>query len=152
MRFRLIDSTAYIPDHLAPAGHFAGPPPTAAVQAAVAFGWPLLIQTNTLQLGQALAVRAQDVVAVEAVEGTDAMIRRAGELTRGRGFVLLKGSGPTKDPRFDVPTVGVQTLEHLAAAGATAAALEPGRVILIDRPTVEAAANRLKITLLGVAT
>lgn len=148
---RLIDSTAYIPDHLAAAGHLAGPAPTPAVEAALAFGWPLLTQTNRLQLGQALAVRSQDVVAVEAVEGTDAMIRRAGTLTRGRGFVLLKGSGPGKDPRFDVPTVGVQTLETLAEAGGTAAVLEAGRVILIDRPAVEAAAARLRITLLGVA-
>ena len=149
---QLIDSTRYIPDHLATPGHLAGPPapPGGAVQQAVDFGWPILMRMNDLEVGQAVAVRGGDIVAVEAIEGTDAMIQRAGALARGKRWVLLKGAGPKKDMRFDVPTVGVRTLEKLAAAGAIGFAVQAGQVILIDKPEVLAAADRLKVTLLGV--
>lgn len=146
----MIDSTQYIPDHLAHAGVMGEVAPGAGMQADIAFGWPLLMQMNALEIGQAIAVRHRDVVAVEAVEGTDAMIRRAGELAKEK-WVLLKGAGPNKDLRFDVPTVGVETIERLAAAGATGLALDAGRVILIDKPRVLAAADAAGIAVFGVS-
>ena len=147
---RLMDSTQYIPEHLAHAGTMTRRGPTDAQRADRAFGWPVLLEMNRLEIGQSVAVRERDVIAVEAVEGTDAMIRRAGELARGGGWTLLKGAGATKDLRFDVPTVGVRTIENLRYAGAGAVFLDAGRVILIDKPEVIAAADAAGIALVGV--
>ncbi len=108
------------------------------------------MQMNDLEIGQAIAVRERDVVAVEAVEGTDAMIRRAGELSRGGGWCLLKGAGPSKDLRFDVPTIGLQTIEALSAAGAGCLALDAGRVILLDKDALLAAADAAGIAVIGI--
>jgi DUF1009 family protein len=95
-------------------------------------------------------VRDRDVIAVEAVEGTDAMIARSGELCRARGWTLLKTARPGHDMRADVPTIGVQTIESLAKAGAGCVAVGAGRVILVDRPAVLAAADRAGIAVVGV--
>ena len=146
----LIDTTRYIPDHLAVPGSMTRREPTARQHADIAFGWPILMQMNDLDIGQAIAVKERDVIAVEAIEGTDAMIRRAGDLCRSRGWTLLKGPRPEKDMRFDVPTVGVATIEALAAAGAGCLALAAGRTILVDKPAVLAAADKAGIAVVGV--
>ena len=146
----LIDSTRYIPEHLATEGPMGRVQPDARALADVAFGWPLLEKVGGLDIGQAISVRERDVIAVEAVEGTDAMIRRSGELCRARGWTLLKTARPGHDMRADVPTIGVQTIEGLAAAGAGCVAVGVGRVILVDRPAVLAAADRAGIAIVGV--
>ena len=146
----LIGTTQHIPDHLATPGVMTKVTPTDEQLADQAFGWPVLMQMNDLEIGQAIAVRQRDVIAVEAVEGTDAMIDRAGKLSRGGGWTLLKGAGDTKDLRFDVPTVGLQTIDNLKAAGAGAMFLDAGRVILVNRPEVIAAADEAGIALIGV--
>ena len=146
----LIDSTRYIPEHLATEGPMGRVQPDARALADVAFGWPLLEKVGGLDIGQAISVRERDVIAVEAVEGTDAMIRRSGELCRARGWTLLKTARPGHDMRADVPTIGVQTIEGLAAAGAGCVAVGVGRVILVDRPAVIAAADRAGIAIVGV--
>ena len=99
---RLMDSTTYIPDQLASTGVMGTVHPTAQQQADIAFAWPLLSQTSQLDIGQSMAVRERDVIAVEAVEGTDRMIKRAGELCRAKGWSLLKTSRPTMidEPMF----------------------------------------------------
>jgi hypothetical protein len=145
----LIDTTRYIPEHLADTGVMAGRM-TARLEADIAFGWPILMRINALDIGQAIAVKDHDVIAVEAIEGTDATIRRAGELCRSGGWTLLKGPGPEKDMRFDVPTIGVATLDALKAAGARALVVASGRVILADKAQVTRAAERHGITLVGV--
>jgi DUF1009 family protein len=146
----LIDSTRYIPDHLATEGTMGTVVPDARALGDIAFGWPLLEKVGGLDIGQAISVRDRDVIAVEAVEGTDAMIRRSGELCRARGWTLLKSARPGHDMRADVPTIGVQTIEGLAKAGAGCVALGVGRVILVDRPAVLAAADRAGIAVVGV--
>jgi DUF1009 family protein len=146
----LIDSTQYIPEHLAAGGVMTKRRPTAEQEADIAFGWPILMEMNRLEVGQAIAVRDRDVVAVEAVEGTDRMIARAGELSRGANWCLLKGAGPGKDLRFDVPTVGMQTVEALREAGAGCLALDAGRVILLEKEKVLAAAEAAGIAVVGV--
>lgn len=147
----LVDTTQYIPEHLATEGVLTRREPTAAQRRDIDFAWPILMRMNDLDIGQAVAVKGGDVVAVEAIEGTDAMIARAGELSRGGGWVLAKGAPPSKDPRFDVPTIGLQTIENLAAAGAAALVVAAGKVILLDRPEVLAAADRLGIAVVGIA-
>ncbi len=147
----IIDSTAFIPDHLAAAGVMGRAAPSREAQGDVDFGWPLLERIVELDIGQSIAVRDRDVIAVEAVEGTDALIDRAGALCRAKGWTLLKTAKSTHDRRADVPTVGVRTIERLAEAGGRCLALGAGRVIMVDRPAVIAAADRLGVALVGVA-
>lgn len=148
---RLIDSTTYIPDHLATAGVMGAVAPTAAQRRDIDFGWPILTQIARLDVGQAIAVRDRDTIAVEAVEGTDGMIDRASALCRAAGWTLLKTAKPDHDMRADVPSIGVGTIERLAAAGGGCIALGAGRVILLDRPEVIAAADRAGIAVVGMA-
>ena len=147
----LMDSTTYIQEHLATLGVMGSVTPSSAQQADIAFGWPIISQVCELDVGQAIAVRDRDTIAVEAVEGTDAMIDRASTLCRSRGWTLLKTSSGNHDRRADVPTIGVATIERLAKAGGTCLALGVGRVILIEKPVVIATANRLGVALVGVA-
>jgi DUF1009 family protein len=146
----LIDSTTYIPDHLATPGRMGAIEPSAQAQADIDFGWPLLEKIVALDVGQSIAVRDRDVIAVEAVEGTDGLIERAGTLCRARGWTLLKTSRPDHDMRADVPTIGVDTVQKVAAAGGRCIAVGAGRVILIDRPQVIAAADRAKVAIVGI--
>jgi DUF1009 family protein len=146
----LVDSTAFITDHLTTPGVMGSIEPTSAQRADLAFGWPLLERTIELEIGQSIAVRDRDVLAVEALEGTDGMIDRAGSLCRSAGWTLLKSARPDHDRRADVPTVGIQTIERLRAARGGCLALGAGRVIMIDKPRVIEAANRAGIALVGV--
>jgi UDP-2,3-diacylglucosamine hydrolase len=146
----LLDSTAYIPDHLATPGTMGRVQPSAQAQADIAFGWPLLTQTVELDIGQSMAVRDRDVIAVEAVEGTDAMIERAGALCRAKGWTLVKTSKRDHDMRADVPAIGVDTIERLAQHRARCVAVGVGRVILIEKPKVLEAADRAGIAVVGI--
>ncbi|BAM04220.1 LpxI family protein [Phycisphaera mikurensis] len=146
----LIDSTTPVADHLARAGWMTRSRPAAGVLRDAELAWSVLERMNELEVGQAIAVRGRDVLAVEAAEGTDAMIRRAGELARGKGWTLCKGAGPAKDPRFDVPTVGLETIANLRAAGAVCLVLDAGGVILVDRKAVLAAADEAGIAVCGL--
>ena len=101
-------------------------------------------------IGQAIAVKDNDIIAVEALEGTDRMIERAGELCRAGGWTLLKGAQDDKDMRFDVPTIGVHTVENMKAAHAGCLAVRAGRVILAEKDKVLAAADDAGIAIVGV--
>lgn len=146
----MIDSTTYIPDHLASSGVMTHRQPTADQQADIAFAKPLLTQLADMDIGQALAVKDRDIIAVEAIEGTDAMIRRAGELCRGGGWTLLKSGGTNKDMRFDVPTIGLQTIAALKAAGGKCIAIAAHEVIMIEKPQVIKAADEAGIAIVGL--
>lgn len=145
----LVDSTRYIPEYLATAGVLTRTAPTTEQAADIDFGWPLVSQLAQADIGQSLAVMEREVVAVEAIEGTDAMIKRAGELCRVKGWTLLKAAAPSQDMRFDVPTVGPRTIENLHAAGARCLVVQAGKVILADKPELLAMADRLKIAIVG---
>jgi DUF1009 family protein len=147
----LIDSTTYIPEHLATEGVMTTHWPTGEQKGDIAFGWPLLSQMVELDVGQSIAVRDRDVVAVEAVEGTDAMIHRAGELCKTPGWTLLKTAKREHDMRADVPTIGLATIQRAREAGCGCIAVGVGRVILVDKPAVLAAAAKAKIAIVGVA-
>ncbi len=146
----LIDLTPYIPDHLASVGKLTRQAPTAQAQADIDFGLPIVRRLGELDIGQAIVVKDREVIAVEAIEGTDAMIRRAGELCRSKGWVLIKTAKPAQDMRLDVPTIGTGTIDMLKAHGGTALAVEAGRVILLDKPKVLAAADQAGIAIVGV--
>ncbi len=146
----LIDSTTYIAEHLATAGVMGRVQPTASQQRDIDFGWPILKSVADLGVGQAITVRDCDVIAVEAMEGTDAMIDRSATLCRNGGWTLLKTAHASHDMRADVPTIGVATLERMKSKGGSVLALSAGRVIMADRPRVIEAADRLGIAILGV--
>jgi DUF1009 family protein len=147
---QLLDSTVPIQDHLATPGQMTLKPPSAEQAADVEFAWPLLAQILRLDIGQAIAVRERDVLAVEAVEGTDRMIERVGSICRATGWTLCKGARAGHDRRSDVPTIGVTTIQRLYDHGGRCLALAAGDVIMIDRPQVIALADRLGVALVGV--
>mgnify|MGYP000405347788 CR=1 FL=1 len=146
----LLDYTSPIPDELAHAGVMTRRQPTVDQRADIDFVWPLLAQTLRLDIGQAIAVRERDVIAVEAVEGTDRMIERVGKLCRSKGWTLVKGARAGHDRRADVPTVGVNTLRNLHAHGAGCIALAAGDVIMLDKPDMIELADKLGIAIVGV--
>ncbi len=102
-----------------------------------------------LDIGQTLAVKECDVIAVEAIEGTDAMIRRAGRLCRTGGWTMIKVARPNQDMRFDVPTVGPQTLRNLKDARCACLVVEAGKTLIVDKPQTLALADELKIAIIG---
>jgi len=146
----LIDSTAPIPDELAGVGNMTKTKPTNEQQADIDFVWPLLGELLRLDIGQSIAVRERDVICVEAVEGTDRMIERAGTLCKAAGWTLCKGARAGHDRRSDVPTVGVATVENMHAAGGRCLALAEGDVIMVDKPLVLDRADELGVAIVGI--
>jgi hypothetical protein len=102
----------------------------------IRFGWKLAKEMGRLDVGQSVVVKDQAVLAIEAVEGTDECIRRAGGLCRAGGFSVVKVAKPQQDMRYDVPTVGMKTVETIASSGGRVLAVEAGRTILLDGPEV----------------
>ena len=115
----------------------------------LAFGWPIAKAMGRLDIGQSIAVRNTEVIAIEAIEGTDQMIERAGSLCRRGGWMLIKVAKPDQDMRFDVPTIGPDTIENLHRHGARALVIEAGKTVIVDRAATVAAANRHGIALVG---
>ncbi|MCB9849008.1 MAG: LpxI family protein [Phycisphaeraceae bacterium] len=150
MGITLIDSTMPIPDHMATVGVMTRRPPSAAEHADMDFAWPLFQQMLMLGVGQSIAVRERDVIAVEAVEGTDRMIERAGQLCPRGGWTLCKGASADHDRRADVPTIGESTIRLAHRAGCRCIALASGDVILVDRPQTLAVADELGLAVVGL--
>jgi UDP-2,3-diacylglucosamine hydrolase len=146
----LLDSTIPIGDAMADIGVMTQRQPTADQRADVEFVWPLLSQALRLDIGQSIAVRERDVIAVEAVEGTDRMIERAGQICRAKGWTLCKGARAGHDRRSDVPTVGVNTIRNLAANGGGCLALAASEVIMVDKAHMIELADELGISIVGV--
>lgn len=146
----LIDSTTYIPKLMAEYGVMTTTQPTAAQRGDIDFALPIAQRMGDLDVGQSLAVKDCDVLAVEALEGTDRMIVRAGSLCRSGGWTMLKVAKPKQDMRFDVPTVGPNTIERLKAANAGCLAVEAGKTIMLEKAKMLAAADRAGIAVVGV--
>jgi DUF1009 family protein len=144
----LIDSTYFLQDHLASAGVMTKRKPTDIESANIEYGLRIAREIARLDLGQTIVVRASACVAVEAMEGTDATIRRAGELANGK-LTVVKTAKPDQDMRFDVPVVGVPTIETMIAAGASCLSVTAGKTLIFDREKFLDLANRNKITIVG---
>jgi DUF1009 family protein len=121
--------------------------PTASEEIDIRFGWELAKEMGRLDVGQSVVVSDRVVLAVEAIEGTDRAISRAGELCRAGGFVVVKVAKPQQDMRFDVPTIGVSTVETIKKSGGKVLAVEANKTILLDQDRTIALANRLGITI-----
>lgn len=145
----LENSVQYCREHLAIEGVMTRKSPSESVIADIEFGWRIVKQMGQLDIGQAIAVKEREVIAVEAIEGTDRMIARAGELCKSGGWTLIKVAKPNQDMRFDVPTVGTATIENLKRNGAVCVAVEAGKTLLIDRNETITVANKSGITIVG---
>jgi len=117
----------------------------------VAFGWEMAKEMGRLDVGQSVAIREKAVLAVEAIEGTDQAILRAGQLCPRGGFVVVKVAKPQQDMRFDVPTVGATTIESMRQAGARVLAIEADRTIILDQDETVALADRYGISIVARA-
>jgi len=146
----LIDSTTHITEHLAHAGVITERQPSSSQRADIEFGWPILKEMLRLDVGQAVAVRERDIIAVEAVEGTDRMITRAGELCKSGGWTLLKAARSGHDRRSDVPTIGPATIRNVRECGGRCIAIASGDVIIIDKPETIALADKLGVAIVGI--
>jgi len=144
---KICPATDFAPELLADEGVLVGRPLSAAEEADVAFGWRLAKELGRLDIGQTVVVKNRAPLALEAIEGTDECIRRAGRLCPSGGMVVVKVAKPRQDLRFDMPTIGRGTLESLRAAGATVLAIEAGRTILVDPDELNAFARRSGITI-----
>ena len=140
----------YSAEHLAPEGVLTRAQPSESLRKDAEFGWRLAKELGRLDIGQCVAVKETEVVAVEAIEGTDRMIERAGLLVPRGGWTLVKVSKPNQDMRFDVPTVGPDTIAILAKHGARMLAIEAGKTVILDRESMIAAADRLGIVVLSL--
>jgi DUF1009 family protein len=147
----LIDSTSYCTDQLASPGVMTRRQPTDGQWIDIRFGWEICKQISKMDIGQSIAVLDRDVIAVEALEGTNAMIDRAGQLCKCGGWTLIKVANKDQDMRADVPTVGTTTIEKLAAANASCLVLEPGQTIMLERQKVLELADKYKIAIVGYA-
>ena len=144
----LIDSTHFIKDQLAPPGVMTKRKPTADELANIEYGLSIAGELARLDLGQTIVVRGQACVAVEAMEGTDATIRRAGELASGK-LTVVKVAKPDQDMRFDVPVIGLPTIETMIAAGATCLSVTAGKTLIFDGERMLVLADEKRISMVG---
>jgi DUF1009 family protein len=144
----VLDSTALLQPLLARPGPLTRRRPNEEEQRDFEFGYRMADAIAALDIGQTIAVKHQAVVAVEAMEGTDEVIARAGRLA-GAGFAVIKVAKPRQDMRFDVPVIGVRTIEAMGEVGATALSVDAGRTLLIDSAAIVAAADAAGVALVG---
>ena len=144
----IIDSTRFMQDCIIPEGWFVGKELCPEVKQDIQIGVDAIASMSSQDIGQTVVVKEGVVVAVEAVEGTDAAIRRGGELG-GAGAVVVKFAKTTQDMRFDVPTIGPRTIETMASVKASVLAVESGRCLLLDEEETLALAQKHNITLVG---
>lgn len=144
----LIDSTFFVRDHLAAAGVLTKRKPNKDELGNIEYGLNIANEIARLDLGQTIVVRAKACVAIEAMEGTDATIERAGKLANGK-LTVVKVAKPNQDMRFDVPVVGIPTIKTMIGAGATCLSLTAGKTLIFDREPMLDLANRHGISVIG---
>jgi len=144
---RCVSALDLCPELLVRPGVLTKRPPTPQEEADILFGWGLAKEMGRFDVGQSVMVRERTVLAVEAIEGTDQAILRAGLLCGRGGFVVVKVAKPQQDRRFDVPAVGTDTIETMRKAGARVLAIEAARTIFLDEAETVALADRYGLTI-----
>ena len=142
-------STFLVPELLAQKGCWTRRKPTKSEMADVRFGWGIVKEIGRLDIGQSVVVRDGSVMAVEAIDGTDATIQRGGKLGEEK-TVVVKASKPNQDMRFDVPAVGLTTIQTMCHVGASVLAVEAGRTVAFDVEEMVALADRNGIAIIGI--
>lgn len=147
---KVLASTCYLEHLFFPAGVLGKRRPSAEQMEDIRFGFRMAKSVGELDIGQCVVVKDRSVVAVEAIEGTDAAIRRGGKLA-GPGAVAVKVKKPGQDFRFDLPATGLQTIETMAEVQASVLAVEAGQSLVFDREDMIRAANQKKIIVYGIS-
>jgi len=142
----------YCQNDLAREGVLTRGNPSEAQRRDADFGWKIAKEMGRLDIGQSIAVKETEVVAVEAIEGTDKMIERAGHLVAGGGWAMVKVAKPNQDMRFDVPTIGPETIANLARNGAKMLVIEAGKTVVVDRMKTISEADRAGIVIVSRAS
>lgn len=150
-RIELVDSTLLLKDLLAPAGILTRRQPSEEEQRDLDYGRRIAAALSAIDVGQSAAIAERACVAVEAMEGTDAMLRRAASLVEGKPLRLVKGSRRRKHMLFDVPVIGPKTIDVMKETGTTALGIDAGRTLLIDRDELIKAADRAGIVIVAAA-
>lgn len=140
----------YCPELLVSRGYLTRRKPTPAQWKDIYFGWEIAKEMGRLDIGQSVIVKETAVIAVEAIEGTDRAILRAGELCRQGGFTVVKVAKPQQDMRFDVPTIGTQTLQTMRQCGGKVLAIESSKTIVLEQDEVIDLANKLGIAIVAI--
>jgi len=146
----LVDSSSLLKPHLAPQGILTRRGLTSSEQSDVDYGRPIAQKIAAMDIGQTIVVRERAVVAVEAMEGTDAVIRRAGELGNKAGLTVIKVSKPKQDMRFDIPVIGIATLKNMLACGATALVIDAQRTLIFDKEEIVEAADKNNVAIVAL--
>jgi UDP-2,3-diacylglucosamine hydrolase len=146
----LAPATNFAPELLVKPGSLTKRMATNAQLKDIEFGWHMAKEMGRLDIGQTVVVKGRAVIAVEAVEGTDECIRRAGQLCPQGGFTVVKVAKPQQDMRFDVPTIGIGTLETVAKAGGSVLAVEAHKTILLAEPDFLKTAEKLGICVMSL--
>lgn len=146
----ITDPTPYLADRLAPEGVLGKHSPTEEELADARYGLELARGIGRLDLGQTVVVKDRVALAVEVLEGTDACIKRGGELAPSGGIVVVKAVKPLQDRRFDLPAVGPDTVDSMAAARGRVLAVEAGATLVMDLDRMVEKADRARLVLLGV--
>jgi DUF1009 family protein len=144
---RLVDSTLFLKPLVPEAGVLTKRAPDERERADIEYGFAVARQLSAMDIGQTVVVSDRACVAVEAMEGTDETIARAARITNGKQLVVVKVSKPGQDMRFDVPVIGLPTIEQMKSARATALALDAGRTLLFDREKLLAHADAAGIAI-----
>ncbi|MFC1807369.1 LpxI family protein [Candidatus Omnitrophota bacterium] len=145
----LIDSTAFVRNLMPSAGFLAKRKPSNTEQEDIDFGIKIAKEIGGLDIGQSVAIKSKAIIAVEAIEGTDEMIKRAGKLA-GPQTVIIKVSKPNQDMRFDVPVIGLTTIESMKESGSSALAVEADKVLVIEKDEVIKKADEANIAIIAV--
>jgi UDP-2,3-diacylglucosamine hydrolase len=146
----IVNSTMLLKPHIVSQGVLTRRGLNSSEQADVDYGRPIAHRIASMDIGQTIVVRDRAVVAVEAMEGTDSVIRRAGELANKKSLTIIKSSKPEQDMRFDIPVVGLSTIENMIVSGATALVIDAQRTIVFDREESVKAANNHDITVVAL--
>lgn len=145
----LVDSTAFLTDHLAPKGTLTRRGPSVVELEDIEFGKNIARAMGSLDIGQTVVVKEKAIVAIEAMEGTDRTIARGGAIAH-RGAVVVKTAKPKQDNRFDVPVIGPRTIETMVKAKVGCIAIEAGKTLLIDRERCVKLADKSKICIVAI--
>jgi UDP-2,3-diacylglucosamine hydrolase len=144
----LVDSTCFLQESLPSSGVLTRREPSKQEREDIEYGLEIAGEIARLDLGQTIVVRGKACVAIEAMEGTDETIRRAGRLAKGR-LTVVKVAKPNQDMRFDVPVVGLPTIDAMIEAGATCLCITSGKTLMFDRAEMIRAADKNKISIIA---
>ena len=147
----LLPATTFLEDIMPSEGHVCGPVLKEAAIEDAKYGFQIAKETSRLDIGQTVVVRNGTVLAVEAFEGTNACIRRGGELGKGKDVTLAKVSKPNQDFRFDVPVIGPDTVKNCASSGITVIAIEAGKTLMLGGDEVKSMCNEHKISIFSLS-